>query len=131
MQFPRQHQETTMPTRQRWLWVLPLALLMCTTLALAPLAQAEKPTAPSPQGAEFRVGIDDGDIRGNDHRALQAAVDYVGSLGGGTVSISPGRYEMRNALVLRDNVRVVGVPGKTVLAACDSFRCRLAADGDC
>jgi parallel beta-helix repeat protein len=38
---------------------------------------------------------------------------------------------MRNALTLRDNVRVVGVPGKTILAACDGFQTRLAADGDC
>jgi parallel beta-helix repeat protein len=38
---------------------------------------------------------------------------------------------MRNALVLRDHVNVVGVPGQTVLAACDGFKSRLAADGDC
>jgi len=55
----------------------------------------------------------------------------VAGLGGGVVSIGPGRYRMRNALILRDNVRVVGVPGKTILAACDGFSCRLAADGDC
>ena len=47
------------------------------------------------------------------------------------VRIGPGRYLMRNALTLRDNVRVVGVPGKTVLAACDGFKTLLAADGDC
>jgi parallel beta-helix repeat protein len=111
-----------MHSRRRWLWAL--------ALALTPLAHAAEPASPSP-GVEFRVGVLDGDIRGNDHRALQAAVDYVGSLGGGTVAIGPGRYEMRNALILRDNVRVVGVPGKTVLAACDGFSCRLAADGDC
>ncbi|MBM3845208.1 MAG: hypothetical protein FJ405_02840, partial [Verrucomicrobia bacterium] len=29
------------------------------------------------------VGLRDADIIGNDHRALQAAVDYVGNLGGG------------------------------------------------
>src|SRR5205085_36733 len=45
--------------------------------------------------------------------------------------IGPGRYQMRNALALRDNVRVVGVPGKTILAACDGFESPLAADGDC
>jgi polygalacturonase len=77
-----------------------------------------------------RVGIDEGDLRGNDQRALQAAVDYVAGLGGGTVHIGPGRCLMRNALALRDNVRVVGVPGNTVLAACEGFQSRLAADGD-
>src|SRR5262245_46786224 len=92
--------------------------------------RAAEPTTP-PAGAEVRVGIDSGDLRGADQRALQAAVDYVAGLGGGTVHIGPGRYEMRNALTLRDNVRVVGVPGKTVLAACDGLSTRLAADGDC
>src|SRR2546421_1185268 len=38
---------------------------------------------------------------------------------------------MRTALALRDNVRVGGGPGRTVLAACDGFSTRLAADGDC
>jgi polygalacturonase len=81
--------------------------------------------------AEIRVGTDDGEVRGADHRALQAAVDYVAGLGGGTVHVGPGRYLMRNALKLRDNVHVVGVPGRTVLVACDGFTSPLAADGDC
>jgi parallel beta-helix repeat protein len=82
------------------------------------------------QQATIRVGIDDGDIRGSDHRALQAAVDYVAGLGGGEVRIGPGRYVLRNALKLRDGVRIVGTPDETVLAACDGFSSRLTADGD-
>jgi parallel beta-helix repeat protein len=98
--------------------------------ASASLALAAPPTDPPVQRAEIRVGIDEGDIRGADHRALQAAVDYVAGLGGGTVRIGPGKYLLRNALKLRDNVHVVGVPGKTVLVACDGFTSSLAADGD-
>lgn len=82
-------------------------------------------------GAEIRVGINEGDLRGADGRALQAAVEYVASLGGGTVHIGPGRYLLRNALTLRENVHVVGVPGKTVLAVSDGARSALACDGDC
>jgi parallel beta-helix repeat protein len=82
------------------------------------------------RAAEIRVGIDSGDVRGGDHRALQAAVDYVAGLGGGTVYIGPGRYQMRNALKLRDNVNLIGVPGETVLVACDGAVSPLAADGD-
>jgi hypothetical protein len=82
-------------------------------------------------GAEIHVGIDDGDLRGSDNRAIQAAVDYIGKLGGGTVWLGPGHYQMRNALIVRDNVRISGVPGKTVLTACDSIKSPLAADGDC
>jgi hypothetical protein len=91
---------------------------------------AAPPAAPPIERAEIRVGIDEGDVRGADHRALQAAVDYVAELGGGTVRIGPGRYLLRNALKLRDNVHIVGVPGQTVLVACDSVTSTLAADGD-
>jgi parallel beta-helix repeat protein len=91
---------------------------------------AVSPTAATSQLAEVRVGIDAGDIRGGDHRALQAAVDYVAGLGGGKVLIGPGRYSMRNALKLRDKVQIIGVPGETVLVACDGFTSPLSADGD-
>jgi len=105
-------------------------------VAAAVLGMAVAPTsaAPAPgavRRAEIRVGIEEGDFRGSDHRALQAAVDYVASLGGGTVTIGPGRYLMRNALTLRDHVRILGVPGQTVLVAADGARSRLACDGDC
>ena len=119
-----------MPPQRHWLLAQAVAILTGTSVVIAQPFQAAR-QQPSPPGADFRVGINDGDIRGNDHRALQAAVNYVASLGGGSVLIGPGRYAMRNALALRDNVRVVGVPGKTILAACDGFSCRLAADGDC
>jgi parallel beta-helix repeat protein len=111
-------------------WVLAAVILVGTSVVLVPPFRAAE-TPRFPAGAEFHVGIDKGDIRGADHRALQAAVDYVAGLGGGTVYIGPGRFQMRNALTLRDYVRVVGVPGKTILAACDGYSVRLAADGDC
>jgi parallel beta-helix repeat protein len=78
----------------------------------------------------IRVGIDDGDVRGGDNRAVQAAIDYVGNLGGGTVRVGPGRYTLRNAVTLRDNVRVVGTTGKTILAPVEGSTSALAADGD-
>ena len=84
-----------------------------------------------PGRAEIRVGIELGDIRGSDQRALQSAVELAASLGGGTVYIGPGRYTMRNALRLRDHVRILGQPGKTVLVACDGVESPLACDGDC
>src|SRR5260370_5824912 len=107
-----------------------LVLMLATVLLGSSWAVGEEP-AEATALAEVRVGIDDGDFRGGDHRALQAAVDYVARLGGGTVRIGPGRYHMRNALTLRDNVQIVGVPAKTILVACDGFQCRLTADGDC
>jgi len=80
---------------------------------------------------EMTVGERRGDIRGSTGSALQAAVDHVAALGGGVVRIGPGTYEMRNALFLRDNVRIIGTPGKTILSACDGAVSPLRLDGDC
>ena len=66
----------------------------------------------------------------NDVTSAQAAVDYAAKLGGGTVKIGPGQYQMRNALILRDNVNISGEPGKTILASCSASKTLLAADGD-
>ncbi len=95
------------------LWIV----LFLPTITLA------QPTRPV-----VRVGINDGDLRGNDHRVLQAAVDYVAYLGGGTVEIGAGRFMLRNALHLRTNVHIVGVPGKTVFAIGSGRKAALASD---
>ena len=61
--------------------------------AVLGMAVAPAAAAPSPgevRHAEIRVGIEEGDLRGSDHRALQAAVDYVAGLGGGTVQFANG-----------------------------------------
>jgi parallel beta-helix repeat protein len=106
------------------------ALVGLCLVAWGGAAPADEPQTVPIQRAEVRVGINAGDLQGNDQRALQAAVDYVAQLGGGTVRIGPGRYLMRNALRLRDGVNVSGTPGETILAACDGFTANLAADGD-
>lgn len=77
-----------------------------------------------------KVAQSDGEIVGRDNRALQAAVDYVANLGGGTVEIGPGEYLMRDSLHLRSFVTVRGTPGKTVLRKADSLTSPLVLDGD-
>jgi parallel beta-helix repeat protein len=76
------------------------------------------------------VGRKDADIIGSDNRALQAAVDYVAGLGGGTVEISEGEYLMRDSLHLRSGVTVRGHKGKTVLRKADASATPLGLDGD-
>jgi len=76
------------------------------------------------------VGLKEGDISGADNRALQASVDYVSSLGGGTVEIGPGEYVMRDSLHLRSEVTLRGVAGKTVLRKARSVASALKVDGD-
>ncbi|MBI2929728.1 MAG: right-handed parallel beta-helix repeat-containing protein [Verrucomicrobia bacterium] len=76
------------------------------------------------------VGHTSTDIIGADNRALQAAVDYVAGLGGGSVEIGPGEYLMRDSLHLRSFVTVRGTPGKTILRKVDGAVSLLALDGD-
>jgi len=81
-------------------------------------------------GVRITVALRNADIIGSDNRALQAAVDYVGNLGGGVVEIGPGEYLMRDALHLRSHVTVRGTGAKTVLKKDREHRSLLAADGD-
>lgn len=76
------------------------------------------------------VGKANADIIGSDNRALQAAVDYISSLGGGTVEIGEGEYIMHDSLHLRSYVTVRGVKGKIVLCKAESVSSPLALDGD-
>ena len=66
-------------------------------------------------GIRISVGRSNADLIGCDNRALQAAVDYVGALGGGTVEIGPGEYLMRDSLHMRSHVTVRGAGERTVL----------------
>ncbi len=76
------------------------------------------------------VGPAKADLVGNDHRLLQAAVDYVAALGGGTVKILPGTFRLRNAVYLRSKVRLLGSGEETILLKEPSISTKLAADSD-
>jgi parallel beta-helix repeat protein len=108
--------------------------ILCLTLLSAPATEAgrkhpENELLARP-GVIVMVGISSADIIGNDNRALQAAVDYVGNLGGGVVEIGPGEYLMRDSLHLRSRVTVRGTGAKTVLKKDREHRSLLATDGD-
>ncbi|MFO0905141.1 MAG: right-handed parallel beta-helix repeat-containing protein [Pirellulales bacterium] len=76
------------------------------------------------------VGPQEADIVGTNHRALQAAVDYVARLGGGTVRVLPGTYVLRNAVTLASHVRLVGSGLDAILTKPASHETKLAADSD-
>ena len=79
---------------------------------------------------EVTVGPEGAQFSGGDHLALQAAVDYVTSLGGGTVRVLPGKYEMGNSLFLRSGLRLVGAGGDSVLRKRPSAATKLVDDTD-
>jgi polygalacturonase len=124
------------------------SLLMMLSIAAAPAAlptaETQRDFSPKPQEQQLptevhsqmqqlpsiTVGKDAGDIRGGDNRALQAAVDYIAGLGGGTVEIGEGQYVMHDSLHLRANVTVRGKKGRTILRKANGVVSALALDGD-
>src|SRR3954468_18697800 len=76
------------------------------------------------------VGPRKADLVGCDDKVLQAAVDYVTRLGGGTVQVLPGTYRLRNAVSLQSRVRLRGSGTDSVLIKEPSQASKLAADSD-
>lgn len=76
------------------------------------------------------VGNKDADIIGTDQRAIQAAIDHVARLGGGTVRLLAGEYRLRNAVFLQSKVNLVGEGQGTVLIKEPSATTPLALDSD-
>ena len=76
------------------------------------------------------VGHTKADITGSDNRAVQAAVDYIAGLGGGTVEICPGTYTMRDSLHLKNHVAIRGCGKESVLLKADAVESPLTLDGD-
>jgi parallel beta-helix repeat protein len=112
-------------------------LLLFAFALVANCAHSDQVGRESPENAlhaqpavRITVGVRDADIIGSDHRALQAAVDYVGNLGGGVVEIGPGEFLMGDSLHLRSRVTVRGAGAQTVLKKDREYRSLLAADGD-
>jgi parallel beta-helix repeat protein len=82
------------------------------------------------EGLALTVGPNKADIVGSGDKAIQAAVDYVVRLGGGTVHVLPGTYRLRNSIFLRKGVRLLGSGTDSVLFKEASRETVLAADSD-
>src|SRR5262249_30459381 len=78
----------------------------------------------------IRVGQRDAALVGTDHRALQAAVDYVAALGGGTVEIGEAENPMGDSPHLPTNVPIRGRKGKPTRRKPGAAVSSLALDAD-
>lgn len=116
-------------------------LLLAAASLMAHAAAEEGPPSPHRQlpkamhghmaeRPRITVGLRDADLTGADQRVLQAAVDYVAGLGGGTVEIGAGEFLMRDSLHLRANVTVRGQGTQTVLRKAKAATSPLELDGD-
>lgn len=76
------------------------------------------------------VGQSSGALIGTNQLPIQAAIDYLAHLGGGTVLVGEGTYDIESAIMLRSGVHLSGVPGKTVFRKSAEVVSPLAADGD-
>lgn len=82
-----------------------------------------------PRQLTLRVGPG-GDIEGSDDRALQAAADTLGRLGGGTLEVLPGTYTMRNALFLHSGMTLRGHGDDTILRKARGVSTPLTRESD-
>lgn len=110
--------------------------------ALGPAAGADLPKVVNPRATDgdvraepnwderftLTVGTKDGDLTGKDDRVLQAAVDYVARMGGGTVKLLPGTWRLRNAVFLPSRLRLLGSGPETILTKIASAT--VPIDGD-
>ena len=82
------------------------------------------------QKLTITVGRDKADLVGRDDKVIQAAVDYVARLGGGTVHVLPGTYTLRSAIFLPSRIRLLGSGAASVLTKIESATVDLADDSD-
>jgi parallel beta-helix repeat protein len=118
-------------------------LVFCSTVIIAGAAGRQPDGAPARQTAgdevvepnwgqrlTVSVGPVDADIVGSTDKVIQAAVDYVARLGGGTVLIKKGTYRLRNSVYLQSRIRLVGEGVETILLKVPSTTAKLAEDSD-
>lgn len=84
----------------------------------------------SRQTLVLTVGRTGGDLPGSNDKVIQAGVDYLHRLGGGTLRILPGVYELRNAIYLRPHITLIGSGEQTILKKSGSIVTTLSRDSD-
>jgi hypothetical protein len=128
-------------TRRRFLGA---ATALSSAVFAARLRASDRPAVTTPRATDgderfepnwderftLTVGHDNADLVGRDDKVLQAAVDYVARLGGGTVRLLPGTWTLRNAVHLPSRIRLLGSGPDTIITKIASETVPLAADSD-
>lgn len=84
----------------------------------------------SQQNLVLTIGQTEGDLQGKDDKIIQAGIEYLHRLGGGTLRLLPGTYVLHNAIYLRPNITLQGAGETTILRKADSVVTPLARDSD-
>ncbi len=85
-----------------------------------PIQETNRPLR-TKQHLTLTVGQTEGILRGTDDKIIQAGIDYLNRLGGGTLQILPGVYNIENAITLSPNITLKGSGESTVLKMAPSF----------
>jgi parallel beta helix pectate lyase-like protein len=96
----------------------------------APRDPTDNRTRSAANRMTLTVGVDSSDLVGSDDRTIQAGVDYLSRLGGGTLQLSAGEFLLRNAVFLRPHITVRGMGADTVLRKAAGACSPLARDSD-
>ncbi len=113
-------------------------------LSAGALSAAERPEVTTPRATDgdeahepdweqkltLTVGPKHADLVGSDDKVIQAAVDYITRMGGGTIQLLPGTFTLRNAISLSSNLRLIGSGAETILTKGPSETIELADDSD-
>ena len=120
------------------------AALTAASLSRSALAAGDPPPVTNPRATDgderfepnwderltMSVGEKSGDMIGQNDKVIQAALDYVARLGGGTVKVLPGTYTFRNAVWMPSRVRLLGSGTDSVITRLPSARTELTLDSD-
>jgi polygalacturonase len=79
---------------------------------------------------EIRVGDSNADMSEFTSSAIQAAVDSLNILGGGTILLNPGEFEIIAPVKLYSNINLKGSGKETILHKIDGFISKLIDDAD-
>ncbi len=107
-----------------------LSLVAAPVLAEPQLTQATNRPIRVRQNPVLVVGQNQGDLQGKDDKVIQAGIEYLNRLGGGTLRLLPGTYTLRNAIYLRSNITLEGSGETTILEKADGVVTPLVHDVD-
>ena len=97
-------------------------------------SQLNAPDLTAPEAINSQVHVTVGgpgaDIGGLNQKAIQAGIDYVAALGGGTVELLEGEYLIEDAVRPRNNTALRGQGAKTILKKNGGHRSLLTVDAD-
>ena len=85
-----------------------------------PLQETNRPLR-TPRYITLTVGQTEGDLTGKDDKTIQAGLDYLNRLGGGTLQILPGTYNIKNAIYIYSNITIKGSGENTILKMVPGF----------